>query len=145
MWINRLQTFATALWWGSLSTLGLLVVPLLFRYLPTPAVAGNMAARLFSAQTWLSVACGVVWLLCLQRKAPDAQAESAPLAMILVVAGLLLSVLVEFAVAPRIVARENLRLWHAIGSAMLLGQWLCTGALVWLLPAVPRNRADVQV
>ena len=145
MWINRLQTFATSLWWGSLSALGLLVVPLLFTHLPTPAVAGNMAARLFSAQTWLSVVCGVVLLLCLQRKAQNAQAESAPVAMILVVAGLLLAVLVEFAVAPRIVSRESLRLWHAVGSAMYLGQWLCAGALVWLLPAMQRNRPDIQV
>lgn len=145
MWIDRIRTFATALWWGSLSTLGLLVVPMLFMHLPTPAVAGDMAARLFSAQTWVSVGCGAVLLLCLQRKSPLAQVERAPLAMIFVVGGLLLAVLVEFAVAPRIVARENLRLWHAVGSGMYLGQWLCAGALVWLLPSSRQDRHSDQV
>ena len=40
---------------------------------------------------------------------------------------MLLALLVEFAVAPRIVARENLALWHSVGSAMYLLQWLCAG------------------
>ena len=47
----RLPAFIAALWWGSLSTVGFLVVPLLFVHLPTPAMAGAMAARLFAAQT----------------------------------------------------------------------------------------------
>lgn len=144
MWIDRLRTFATALWWGSLSTLGFLVVPMLFVKLPTPAIAGNIAAQLFSAQTWVSVACGLVLLLCLKRNMPQPHEASAPLATMLIAAGLLLAVLVEFAVAPHIVARENLRLWHGVGSAMYLGQWLCAAALVWLLPPRTAHRA-VQV
>jgi hypothetical protein len=48
-----------------------------------------------------------------------------------VVAGLLLALLVEFAVAPRIVARENLKLWHSLGSGMYLLQWLCAGVALW--------------
>ncbi len=53
----KLPLWAAALWWGSLTTLGFLVVPLLFVHLPSPALAGGMAARLFTAQTWLSVVC----------------------------------------------------------------------------------------
>jgi len=37
----------------------------------------------------------------------------------------------EYAVAPRILARENLKLWHSLGSAMYLGQWVCAGVLLW--------------
>ena len=48
---------------------------------------------------------------------------------------MLLALLVEFGVAPRIVARENLKLWHGVGSGMYLAQWLCAAALLWLLPA----------
>ena len=40
---QRLPNFIAALWWGSLSTVGLLAVPLLFAHLPTPALAGGMA------------------------------------------------------------------------------------------------------
>lgn len=55
--LSSLPTWAAALWWGSLTTIGFLVVPLLFMHLDTPAIAGRMAARLFTAQTWVSVAC----------------------------------------------------------------------------------------
>ena len=103
-------------------------------------MAGNMAAQLFSAQTWVSVGCGLVLLLCLRRNMAEAQVQSASLATMLIVAGLLLALLVEFAVAPRIVLRENLRLWHGVGSAMYLGQWLCAAALLWMLPSRPLDR-----
>ena len=54
---GRIPLLAAALWWGSLSTVGLLVVPLLFAHLPSPAMAGGVAAQLFAAQTWVSVGC----------------------------------------------------------------------------------------
>ena len=46
---------ALALWWGSLSAIAGFVVPMLFAHLPTPAMAGNLAGRLFGAQTWVSL------------------------------------------------------------------------------------------
>ena len=141
--MDRLKVFATALWWGSLTTLGLLVVPLLFARLPTATLAGNMAAQLFSAQTWVSVGCGLVLLLLMREKPAGAQSESASLAMILIVSGLLLALLVEFGVAPRIAARGNLKLWHGVGSAMYLAQWLCAAALLWRLPASRPRRAEI--
>ncbi|MEJ7929596.1 DUF4149 domain-containing protein [Ramlibacter sp. AN1015] len=126
---------AAALWWGSLTTVGFLVVPMLFAYLPSPALAGGTAARLFSAQTWVTLACGMTLLLAVRREAaaPQAWAAGAGGALPLVVAGLLLALLIEFAVAPRIVARENLRLWHGVGTALYALQWLCAGAVLWKL------------
>lgn len=141
----RVAVFAAALWWGSLTLLGALVVPLLFRHLPSAASAGRMAAILFSAQTWVSVGCGLA-LLLLQKKAASAQTGQAPAAMILIVLGMLLALLVEFAAAPHIRARENLALWHGVGSGMFLGQWLCAGAALWLaVPRVTVQRAPDQI
>jgi hypothetical protein len=120
-----------ALWWCSLSVIGFLVVPLLFAHLPTPAVAGGMAAKLFQAQTWLSVLCGL--LLLLGTRARHARAPITPDAVLFIVAGMLLALLSEFGVAPHIVARQNLRLWHNVGSAMFVLQWLCAGVVFWKL------------
>ncbi len=133
----RLPLWAVALWWGSLTTIGFLVVPLLFVYLPSPALAGGMAARLFTAQTWVTVACTILLLLA-SRPRDDGQEELAgesPLqaVRITVVGGLLLALLVEFAVAPRIVARENLALWHRAGSALYVLQWFCAAITFWRL------------
>jgi len=133
----RAAVFLSALWWGSLSGLGFVVVPLLFKYLSTQAEAGAMAAKLFSAQTWLSVACTILLLLMLNRKNVEhAQSnDEARKITAWVVVGLLLTLLVEFGVAAQIVnARAsggNLRLWHGLGSLMYLGQWICAGLTLW--------------
>lgn len=127
----RLPLLAAALWWGSLTTLGLLVVPMLFAHLPTPAMAGSMAARLFTAQTWVSMACGTLLLLAARRRDGEGLEDWAQATLGFIAGGLLLALLVEFAVAPRIVARENLRLWHGVGSAMYFAQWVCAGVVLW--------------
>jgi hypothetical protein len=137
--LARVAPFAAALWWGSLTAVGFMVVPLLFKFLPTPAMAGHMAARLFTAQTWVSVACGVVLLLVSRSNRPPEQARRAQAALVFIVLGMLLALLIEFAVAPRIVARENLRLWHGAGSVMYAVQWLCAAAVLWRITAEPRE------
>ena len=48
---ERLPVFLAALWWGSLCSIGFVAVPMLFAHLPTPALAGFMADKLFAAQT----------------------------------------------------------------------------------------------
>ncbi len=129
--LQRLPVILAALWWGSLTTLGALVVPLLFVHLPTPAIAGAMAARLFAAQTWVSVVCGLLLLLISRPKGDVTQYPWARAAMIFILAGMLLAVFVQFGVAPRIEARQNLRLWHNAGSAMFALQWFCALAVLW--------------
>lgn len=136
---QRIGMLAAALWWGSLTALGFVVVPMLFMHLASPAAAGAMAARLFTAQTWLSTGCAMLMLLAFNQKDELAQAASARAAMKFIVAGMLLALLVEFGVAPRIVSARadggNLKLWHGLGSAMYLGQWLCAGFTLWRLTA----------
>ena len=130
---DGLALMAAALWWGSLTAVGLWVVPLLFAHLATPAVAGSMAARLFTAQTWVALGCGLVLLMASRERDAPVRMDWAGGALLFVAAGMLLAVLVEFGVAPRIVARENLRLWHSVGSAMYALQWVCAGVVVWKL------------
>ena len=129
--LSRLPVYAAALWWGSLTTIGFLVVPLLFMHLPTPALAGGMAAKLFTAQTWVSVTCGGILLLTSTSKQASAPAQRAHDAIVFILLGMLLALLVEFAVAPRIVTRTNLKLWHSVGSVMYLVQWLCAAIVFW--------------
>lgn len=130
---DRLPVLLAALWWGSLTTLGFLVVPMLFVHLPTPAVAGGMAARLFGAQTWVSLTCGLLLLMFSRSKWADSRLDWTGSMLLLIAIGMLLALLSEFAVAPRIVARENLKLWHGVGSLMYGLQWLAASALLWKL------------
>jgi len=130
-WKARLPVFAAALWWGSLTATGFIMVPTLFAHMATPALAGQTAARLFAAQTWIAVACGLLLLLASRQRDEAAPMDWAGGALVFVVAGVLLALLAEFAVAPRILARENLKLWHSIGTGMYVLQWVCAGAVLW--------------
>jgi hypothetical protein len=123
--------WVAALWWGSLTTLGFGVVPLLFAHLPEKALAGNMAATLFSVQVMVSTVLGISLLAATVLGTSAALSARARSAQAFVLAGVLLALLVEFAVAPRIVARSNLPLWHSVGSAMWLLQWLCAAITFW--------------
>lgn len=138
-----LPALVAALWWGSLTTIGFLVVPLLFAYLPSPSVAGNMAARLFAAQTWVAVACCLVLLLISRPKNAVSQYPWAQAAMLFILGGLLLALLNQYGVAPRIVARQDLRFWHSVGSLLYLLQWGCALVVLWhtLRPdgAIPKS------
>ena len=135
-WKDTLALFAAALWWGSLTAVGLMVVPQLFAHLETPATAGRMAAKLFSTQTWVSCACALVLLMAARARHADSGEDETPSmdgltkAIFWPVLGMLLALIAEFAIAPRIVARENLALWHSLGSGLYLAQW---GVAAWVL------------
>ena len=136
--MTRHALLVAALWWSSLGLIGLVVVPLLFARLPTPAMAGNMAGALFQAQSWISLLCGLVLLLSGQSRRLTLPTLRSPTVFMCITAGMLLALLSEFAVAPRILARENLRLWHSIGSAMFALQFLLASIVVWkLTPPAP--------
>lgn len=131
----RLPVMVAGLWWGSLSAVGFLVVPMLFAKLGTPAMAGGMAAHLFSAQTWVGTVSGLLLLMLLRPSDDPGNAVPVwPTAWLgFVLAAMLCALISEFGVAPRIVARDNLKLWHSLGSALYLLQWILVGVLFWRL------------
>lgn len=149
--MQRLAVFVAALWWGGISGVSFVAVPTLFASLG-PALAGPVAARLFSLQSWAGLGLGLVLLLILRRQRSAGQF---PLAgetvdparlqamqrvlttMGFVLGALLLALLQEFGVAQKIVTARatggDLRLWHSLGTLMVLGQWLCAGAVLFRL------------
>ncbi|WP_430300397.1 DUF4149 domain-containing protein [Ramlibacter paludis] len=132
-WKARLAVLAAALWWGSLTAVGFLVVPMLFASLGSPAQAGQMAAKLFAAQTWVGVGCGMLLLMASSAREDAPRMDWGNGALVYVLAGMLLALLQEFAVAPRIVLRQDLALWHGAGTAMYAAQWLCALVVLWRL------------
>ena len=128
---DRLAVMALALWWGSLTVLAGFVVPMLFVNLPSAAMAGNLAGKLFSVQNGLSLACGASVLLALGRDPGNSGAKWSHGAIGLIALAMLATLLMEFGVSPRILARDQLKLWHTVGSALYGVQWLCAGVLLW--------------
>ncbi len=145
--MQRLAVFLAALWWGGLSALSFLAVPTLFAQLGAPQ-AGPVAAQLFSLQSWAGLGIGLALLLLLRRERTAAQfpvageaVDPERLAQMQRVLGtmgfVLAAMLQEFGVAEKIVTARatdgHLRLWHGVGTVMVLGQWLCSGATLWRL------------
>ena len=123
--LNDLSLWLAALWWGALTAVAFGVVPMLFANLPTAAMAGAMAAKLFSALTWLAVICGLLLLMIFRSNQPLSLDNRAHPAIVFVMMGVLTALLVELAIAPRIIARQDLRLWHSVGTALYAVQWVC--------------------
>jgi hypothetical protein len=134
-WKARVPVVAAALWWGSLTAIGFVAVPLLFATLATPAMAGQMAAKLFTAQTWLSIGSGVLILTTARSGDEPPRMDWGNGALGFVLAGLLFAILVEFAVAPHISARQDLALWHTVGTVFYAVQWACALVVLWKLSA----------
>ena len=134
---DRIALMLAALWWGSLTTIGFLVVPMLFAKLGNPAVAGNFAGQLFAAQTWIAIGCGLVLIIYFRTKGDEGFSKAVLAGLFLVLIALLLALLQQYAVAPRILARDNLKLWHTVGSGMYLVQWAFVGALLWRMARSP--------
>lgn len=145
--LQRQAILLAALWWGGITALSFLAVPLLFASLGSPAVAGPVAAKVFSLQCRVGLVLGLALLLILRRWRGEATAiaPAALTTMGFVLFAMLLALLQDFGVAQNIVTARasggNLRLWHAVGSVMVLGQWLCAGAVLWRLSAARSHPA----
>ena len=131
MFWQRGLWLVAAVWWGSMTALGAWVVPLLFAHAPTKAMAGGLAAQLFSAQAWVGLVCGVLSLWA--QRYMDRERGLAHVPSALILAAMLMAAIGEWGIAPRIVARENMLLWHSLGTAFWVLQWGCLTAHVWRL------------
>lgn len=136
---ERLSVLAASLWWGSLSVIGFVAVPMLFASAPTKALAGQLAARLFTAQAWVSLGCGLLLLACARDEEGTPSLHWARGALPWLLGGLLAACLVEFGVAPRIVARQDLAFWHSLGSGLYAAQWVCALVVLWKLTTRPAS------
>ncbi|GAA6141228.1 DUF4149 domain-containing protein [Hydrogenophaga sp. 5NK40-0174] len=142
-----------ALWWGGISGISFVAVPMLFAKLGSPAVAGPVAARLFSLQSMAGLVLGVVLLVLLRRRENSdnsAALQAALVSMGWVLLAMLAAMVQEFGVAHKILtaraAGESVRLWHGLGTALVFLQWVGAGMTLWRslnhAPAHGQDRAS---
>ena len=139
MLLQRLPVLIAALWWGGITALSFVAVPMLFMQLGNPALAGGVAAKLFAFQSHAGLLLGLALLVVLRRGTEHGGRPDGPTITTLgfVLFAMLLALLQQYGVAQNIVTARasggNLRLWHGLGTAMVLGQWVCTGVTLWRL------------
>ena len=123
---DRLPLLLAALWWGGLTALSFVAVPLAFAHFGSPALAGLYAARLFQLQSWTGLLISLLLMLWLRaRQQRDLLQALLPWLLLAALAALLQ----EFGVAQRILtaraAGDSVVLWHRIGPVLVLAQWAC--------------------
>lgn len=144
MLLARARLLVTALWAGSLWTVGYLAAPTLFATLGDRVLAGTIAASLFNVEAWLSIACALALLLLLGTgRAVDARARRGLL--LLTLAMLACTLAVHFGIQPSMVAlraaagpggvmesaaKSRFGMLHGISSGIYLVQSLLAA---WLL------------
>ena len=123
---DRAALLLAALWWGGMTALSFIAVPLAFAHFGSPTLAGPYAARLFQVQCWLSLLSSLLLMFWLR-----AQQDRALLQRLLpwLLLAALAALLQEYGVAQRILgaraAGESVALWHRIGTMLVLLQWGC--------------------
>jgi hypothetical protein len=136
---RRLAALVAAGWWGVLTGLAFVAVPLLFARLGSPAVAGPVAATLFSVLARLSMVCGAAAVVYLMFFSPSTQNRSRKFALFFAILAVVAAACQEMLVADLIVhARAtggHLRLWHGLGSLLVFTQWLAALGVSWVLLA----------
>ena len=130
---TRMPIFLAALWWSSLSVIGFVAVPLVFMRIPQRMLAGYMAAGLFEAQAYISIACCALLLVISRKKHSQSIETWAQSALVFVILGMLLALVLQFGVAPRVIAYHGIRLWHNLATGLYIGQWLCAFAVLWMV------------
>ena len=133
---DRAPLLLAALWWGGMTALSFVAVPLLFAQLGNPALAGPVAAKLFQIQSWTSVGAALL-LLWWTLAQDDAQRLRGLLPWLLL--ALLAGLAQEFGVAQRIISARasgaSVAPWHRLGTFLVLLQWLAALRSLWALSA----------
>jgi hypothetical protein len=140
MRLTRVRLLVATLWAGSLWTVGYLVAPTLFATLADRVLAGTVAASMFRSEAWLSIACAL-GMLALLARAKELDAKRRRLLVVLAVAVLVCTLVVQFGLQPMMAelrtggemapaAKTRFGILHGISSVIYLVQSLLAGFLV---------------
>jgi hypothetical protein len=152
--VNRipedLQLLAVTLWVGTLWTVGLMVAPTLFQFVPDRVLAGSIAARLFTYTALLGVGCGAYLLLFRLVRFGSHALRHAFFWVALVM--LVLTIVGQFGVQPILealrrqafptqvmetVLRDRFAAWHGVASVLYVIECVLGFALMLLQSRAP--------
>jgi hypothetical protein len=145
-----LHWLAVTAWVGALWSIGFLVAPTLFHFVPDRVLAGSIAGRLFTYTALLGIGCGAYLLLF--RLARFGSHATRQVFFWVALTMLVLSLIGQFGVQPiletlrqqafpRQVAETVLRArfdtWHGVASVLYVVECALGVALVLLQPRAP--------
>lgn len=148
---EALYAIALTLWIGGLWAIGYLVAPTLFYTLSDRALAGSLAAKLFTLIAYVGIGCAIYVMLFRIARFSGACFKQGIFWIVLVM--LLLTLAGEFGVQPILASlkhpalpqeavesifRDRFATWHGVASALYVIQSVLGLLLVWLQGRDPR-------
>jgi hypothetical protein len=97
----------TALWVGSLWTVGYLVAPTLFATLTDRAQAGTIAGSMFRVEAWLAISCAVLLMVLLKACAPALRSRQRVRVSVLILSMLAATLVSHFGLQPLMAAMRE--------------------------------------
>lgn len=147
---ESLHWLAVTAWVGALWSVGLLVAPTLFQFVPDRVLAGSIAGRLFMYTALIGIGCGSYLLLFRLARFGSHGLRHAFLWVVL--AMLVLNLIGQFGVQPILeslrqqafphqvaetVLRARFATWHGVASVLYIVECALGVALVLLQPRAP--------
>ena len=131
--IFRLTRILAGLWWGGMTALSFVAVPVIFGSAQDRTEAGRIAAQIFSAQSvWAVGLAFLIWLLAQMDALSKGRRVGKALWLVII-----LTLINHWGIAPLIVSARstggNLALWHGVGSALIFATWLSAAWVNWRL------------
>lgn len=145
MLVRYVRLLLATLWCGSLWTIGYIVAPILFAVVENKVSAGTIAGKLFQAEAWLSLVCGLLLVFLCNLTVCTLSIKERRLVLLLII-GMLTCTLVGYfalhpymvdlrelmrgAVEPDLVVKSKFGLLHGLSSVIYLLESLLAVALV---------------
>jgi uncharacterized membrane protein len=101
--LRLLMLLALIIWIGGIIFFAFILVPMVFRVLPTRELGGNVVTRALTSLHWMGIISGVIFLLSSIAFSHKKFAQAHPFSLInlLVVLMLALTLISQFAISPR--------------------------------------------
>ena len=102
-WLRALMLLALIVWIGGIIFFAFVLAPTVFAVLPTHELAGNVVNHSLRKLHWMGLVSGVVFLVCslLYNRVRHAQLRAFSAAHVLVVIMLVLTLISQYAITPR--------------------------------------------
>lgn len=140
---SELESLLVALWAGGIWVTGFMVAPILFRTAPDRQIAGDLAGHLFTAMSFVGLACAT-YLLC-YRLARQGLSAMRQLTFRIVVLMAVLVAAGQFGIQPILsglkaqalprevmesVFRDRFAAWHGVASILFIIESILAAILV---------------
>jgi uncharacterized membrane protein len=108
-WLRALMLLCLIVWIGGIIFFAFVLAPTVFSVLPTHELAGNVVNPSLSKLHWMGLASGVVFLICslFYNRARYAQFRLFSVAHLLVVIMLILTLISQYSITPRMSALRS--------------------------------------